>query len=74
MYCQNMSNQSATLWNNNVIQNNSVALWGNTGRNDYWLDGDCAASNNTSLSSMGEAAEWLLWQGKLASANVTLGP
>ena len=75
MHCQNLSNAPSTHFYSNSIHDNAVAAIGNgTGRNDYWLDGDCVASNNASLPTVGEAAEWSLWQSKLSSGGVVLGP
>ena len=75
MHCQNLSNAPPTHFYNNSIHDNSVAALGNNGiRNDYWLDGDCTESNNVSLATVGEAAEWTFWQNKLSSNSIVLGP
>jgi hypothetical protein len=75
MTCDNVHNRPATEFNNNSVHDNSVAVLANGGnRQDYIIQPECAGSNNTSLPTISEAAEWLLWQDKLASANVTLGP
>jgi PA14 domain len=72
-HCQNMD--STPTFHDNSLHDNAVAWMANGHRNDYWLSGICAGeATNTSLPSVGEAAEWSLWQSKLASANVTLGP
>jgi hypothetical protein len=72
-HCQNMA--STPTFHDNSLHDNAAAWMANGHRNDYWLSGLCAGeATNTALPSIGEAAEWSLWQSKLASANVTLGP
>lgn len=73
-YCQNMTGAPSSAWFNNRTHDNVAAWMGNGARNGYWLDGDCVESNNTSLPTIDEAAEWSLWQSKLQSAGIKLGP
>ena len=73
MSCQHRD--TTPSFHDNSMHDNQVAWLGNGSRNDFWLNpAICSLSNTTSLPSVDEAAEWSLWQSKLASANVTLGP
>jgi PA14 domain len=73
MSCQHRD--TTPSFHDNSMHDNQVAWLANGSRNDYWLSGLCVGeATNPSLPSVGEAAEWILWQSKLASANVTLGP
>jgi len=78
MYCRNVDGEGTKMWSNNSIHDNESA-WisdygGVTHRNDYWTPDCQVVSDNESLSTVDEAAEWRLWQKKLNANGLALGP
>ncbi|HEX2972892.1 MAG TPA: NPCBM/NEW2 domain-containing protein [Tepidisphaeraceae bacterium] len=79
-------NVGAYIWNQNGESTfsgnsgyNNVVGWAQgSGRNDAWTPDAAKWTGNTSMSGSitraTEAAEWTLWQNKLASSKVTIGP
>ena len=78
MFCWNGGGHDDNRWNNNSIHDNKSA-WisdygGATHRNDYWVPDCHVSTNNESLPTVDEAAEWGLWQKKLDKNGIVLGP
>jgi hypothetical protein len=75
MACDNVHNRPPEEFNNNSVHDNSVAAMANGGnRQDYRVSGDCIRHGNVSLPTVDEAAEWRLWQKKLDTNGIVLGP
>jgi hypothetical protein len=72
MHNQNLGD--SPYFHDNSMHDNQVAWIANGSRNDYWLGTDTAEFNNTSFSTVDEAAEWTFWQNKLTTNGIQLGP